>query len=118
MSPEYALSQRDLQIEQMRQGHLGGPMGPGGKSGVVHPAANGNYAGLHGQMDPTSSGFTPLPVQMQQPVPTRDTQQTMSAFSSEPGLDSRMGAGDSDSRGIQINQTGGAGGTSQFTPLQ
>jgi len=116
-------------LEQIRQG-VSSP-GPGGPSSspIVHPAANGNFAGLHGQVDPNAT-FSPLPVQMQQPQATRDPnlvqqvqqsqqQQTMGAFSTDPGFDAMGSQGGGGAGPIQLSQTGagGIGGASQFTPL-
>lgn len=112
---EYALNQRDHQLREIQQMHQQAPVSGGGGEGaannVIHPAANGNYAGLHGQMDPASAGNgAPLPVQLQQPMPTRDasswspnSQQTMGAFSNDTAIE-LMGQ----------SSTGGGG---QFTPL-
>lgn len=131
---EQALNIREQQIreiQQLQQNHAGntlqsgpGTGGTGGVGGVIHPAANGNYAGLHGQMNPNAN-FAPLPVQLEQPMPTRDTsvwapntpagaignQQTMGAFSNEGGGNQDLGV-------MSMGQGGGSGGPSgQFTPL-
>lgn len=114
---EYALNQRELQLEQIRQQQ----QAPNGAGGIMHPAASGNFAGLHGQVDPNSGG-APLPLQMHQPMATRDPslagggaqqqqQQTMGAFSLDPGLEGGASA-------ISLSQgSGGGAGGSQFTPL-
>jgi len=123
---EYALSQRDLQLEQIRTSG----------AAVSHPSAQNKFAGLHGQVDPNSH-TPPLPMQMQQPIPTRDPsnpaaglpggpsdglpsyvtpgpsagpggQVGMGAFSTDPGM------GQSGQGGISLSQSSGG---SQFTPL-